>query len=888
MRNNNRQAVRRLSVRSMKQNKMRNLFAVVSIALTCMLFTVVASMAIGMMQVTQEQTMREVGTKCHAGLKDVTEEQMNRIVSDDRVKDYSWNILVASVDNLIQRSGELRVPQGEKELDNSFIQLEEGGLPQKPDDLVVDTLVMEELGLPCQVGQQVELTFSFLGGQISKIFTVCGWYEGDQIGHASQLYVSQAYWEELKGDHTDQDFLDWKKARVDNSQGAGLYQVGLFFSSASDIEEQVRAVIADAGYEPETQIEYGINWAYMQNRAESLDAASILVLASAVIVVLVTGYLMIYNIFQISITQEIRFYGLLKTVGTTKRQIRRLIGRQALLLSLAGIPLGLILGLVIGKLLFPFAMSFTNTQGVKAELQFDPVILIFGAVFAMVTVMLGCRKPGKMAGAVSPVEAVRYSEGTVKRRGEKKSSTGARIHRMALSNLGRNKKKTVSVILSLSLSITLLCVVMTGVESFRLDSYLESRLVGDVSVGSVRYTNLSSTVPDTVLDEGMVEYLDDQPGIESSARMYTSTYPRVLNLDDQAAARYEGWRDQGLLRAGDDWSDYALEQALDQREVQTDAYGYDEELLEKLTVLEGQLDVEKFQEGGYVLLTSVIGDHTDGCLLYEPGDTVTIGTVGADSVPEEITDENGNILDVVWHDREEQEYEVMAIVEIPSSLDLHSYSVNGVGMVLPESEFTESYPADGEYVGGEDYGYCFAKTYTLKDGYEDAFVRAAESYVNNENPNMGYVDRRTLEQEFSGMVTVIRTIGIGLSAVIALIGVLNFINSMMTGIIARKREFAVLSSIGMTGGQIRRLLLEEGLYYVAISGGIGILLGSVAAWGVLSALNQVILFFRYQYDGTAFLIMLPIFAVIALLIPGAAYARMSRESVVERLRDGEC
>ena len=523
----------------------------------------------------------------------------------------------------------------------------------------------------------------------------------------------------------------------------------------------------------------------------------------------------------------------------------------------------------------------------EARLHFDPLILLFGVIFSAVTVMLGCRKPGKMAGAVSPVEAVRYSEGTVRRKKEKKSRTGARIHRMALSNLGRNKKKTISVILSLSLSLALLCVVVTGVESFRLDSYLESRLVGDVSIGSVRYTNLSSTVPDTMLDEEMATYMDSQPGITASARMYASTYPRTLQLDQEAAGLYESWREQGLLRAGDDWSDRALEQALEGREVQTDTYGYDPSLLKYLTVREGQLDVEKFKQGGYVLLTSVIGDHTEDCLLYEPGDRVVVNTVGPDSVPEEILDEGGNVIDVIWTDWEEKEYEVMAVVDIPSSLDLHSYSVNGVGVILPEEEFTRSYPAEGEYVGGEDYGYCFAKTYTLEEEQKEHFIQAARSYVEQVNPLMGFVAKETLEQEFAGMVTVIRTIGISLSAVIALIGILNFINSMATGIIARKREFAVLASIGMTGGQVRRLLLEEGLYYVLFSGLLGILLGSLGAWGVLSVLNQVIMFFQYRYNGDAFWIMLPVFVLIALLVPGIAYKRMCRESIVERLRDTE-
>ncbi len=82
------------------------------------------------------------------------------------------------------------------------------------------------------------------------------------------------------------------------------------------------------------------------------------------------------------------------------------------------------------------------------------------------TVAVSCYRPGKIAGSVSPVEAVRYTEGNIKRKKIKKTENGARIHAMALSNLGRNKKKTVFVILSMSLSVVLLCMVLTALEAF--------------------------------------------------------------------------------------------------------------------------------------------------------------------------------------------------------------------------------------------------------------------------------------------------------------------------------------------------------------------------------------------------------------------------------------
>ena len=137
------------------------------------------------------------------------------------------------------------------------------------------------------------------------------------------------------------------------------------------------------------------------------------------------------------------------------------------------------------------------------------------------------------------------------------------------------------------------------------------------------------------------------------------------------------------------------------------------------------------------------------------------------------------------------------------------------------------------------------------------------------------------------MIGSIRMIGIALSAVIAFIGILNFINSIITGILARKHEFAVLCSIGMTKQQLKRMILEESLYYVLISGIISVALGTALSRIILLALNNVIMFFAYRPNFLAFVIMLPLFLVLAALVPYLAYNRMKKESIVERLRNTE-
>ena len=884
MKNNNQKVIRCLSMRSLKNNRMRNTFAIAAIALTCMLFTTLAAMGTGISDAMQESTMREVGGRFHAGLKAATAQQMKKAAADSRVKDYSWNIFLGVAENLNKRQYEIRLAQGKEELENSFIQLEEGTLPQKEDDIIADTYLLDELKLPHKLGGEIPLEFTFHGKKITKTFRVCGWYDGNSLGHASELYVSETFWNQLKGELTDRDFKEWGKANPQDA-GVGLYSVGLYFDSAKNSEETVRSVIRDAGYYPngeaeghswEESLDYGVNWAYMQNRAENSDPLTIVVLCSALVIILLAGYLIIYNIFYISVFQDIRFYGLLKTVGTTRKQIRSMIRRQALILSAAGIPLGLAAGYAVSDLIFPFVMEMTAFSQLDIEMKFHPSVAVFGVLFALITVFISCRKPGKIAGSVSPVEAIRFTEGSRGRKKSKKSETGAQIHRMALSNLSRSRKKTALVLISLSMSVVLLCVVLTGVGSFRVDAYLEQRLLGDVLLASTNIIgNGAVRVVDYELDKEYVELADSQPGVTAKNELWQTYGQTDLFMDDKALNRYQKYQDEGKLRQ-DGWGMEIIHNARERRQLETRIYAYDEAVLPKLKVLKGELDLQKFAQGGYVLLTDIIGDHTAGASVYEPGEKLKVLEVSEDSDFIETKDENGNSTGGYWENLKETEYEVMAIVEIPASMTDQTSPVNGVQAVLPKQDVQNSL-----------YSWCFGISYEVEEEYLEQFTQAVKDYSENVNKNMGYLTKDSLEEGFQTMIGSIRMIGIALSAVIALIGVLNFINSVVTGILARKHEFAVLCSIGMTEQQLKRMILEESLYYVLISGIISVVLGTALSRVILLALNNVIMFFTYRPNFLAFAIMIPLFLVLAVLVPHLAYNRMKKESIVERLRNTE-
>lgn len=873
MKNNNGAAIRRLSSRSLKNNRIRNLFAACAIILTSMLFTAAFSMFSGMIQASQESTMHEVGTRAHAGLKSADMQQYEKIAADPLVKKSSYDILLGFAENIQKRQAEIRFMPFEEALQGYFITLQEGHLPEKEDEIVVDTYIMDELKLPHALGGKVSLVFSFMGETFEKEFQVSGYYEGDSIAHASEIFISEPFWQKVKKNRTEADFRAWAKEHP-QEEGRGLLSVHLYFDNASHLEEKVREVIANAGYEPETELDYGVNWAYMENRMESIDPLSYAVFAGALAVILLTGYLIIYNIFQISIMNDIRFYGLLKTIGTTKRQLRSLIVRQVFRLSAIGIPIGLLLGYAIGVLGVPILSRLISSgDNLKLSLQFHPGIFVFGALFSAVTVFLSCRKPGKIAGSVSPVEAVKYTESNIKVSEKKRKRRRFSPFSMALANLGRSRKKTAVVIAAISLSMVLLTIVMTGVGSFQLGQFLEARIAGDIMIGASDLFGHAGGSNDYILDEEFVKFTETQPGIEAADEMWTG-YGKWIAVDEKGKAGLERLDREGKLDRS-----YGMN-PLEQDTLNGDCFGYTDGLFKNIRVLEGMLDVDKFQNGDYILLECFYGSDVLGPedSLYHPGDKVTVRSLTKDSTSQEIKNEEGEIMDVVYDHLDEKEYEVMAIVDYPHSMDLSRYTPNGMHMVLPLREFQNTDEPDA---------FCFAKSYRVKEENREAFEAAVKDYTENVDPMMGYASKQSLEEEFSGMVGVISVIGMTLSGVIALIGILNFINAVFTGIISRKREFAMLQSIGMTAGQLRSVVVCEGIAYVVIAGILSLAVGSVLAYAVLHALNQVVLFFEYRFQILPFLIMLPILLIVAAATPMVSFHRMKKESVVERLRETE-
>ena len=159
------------------------------------------------------------------------------------------------------------------------------------------------------------------------------------------------------------------------------------------------------------------SFTYLYEQSNSQQNAMITSFAMVGIIslfMILSGYLLIYNILYIAVTKDIQFYGMLKTIGASPKQIKKIVKGQGLKLSIIGIPIGIILAIIVSFLIVPTALkgfsAGTYYEGMMpTQAHFTPIVFIGTILFSLFTVWVSCVKPAKIASKISPTEALNYT-----------------------------------------------------------------------------------------------------------------------------------------------------------------------------------------------------------------------------------------------------------------------------------------------------------------------------------------------------------------------------------------------------------------------------------------------------------------------------------------------
>ena len=905
----NKKCIRNISFKSMKSSKTRNIIAIIAIALTAVLFTALFTIAMSINYGIEQSNFRMAGGYSHGCFKYLSKGQVDELCDDPLIQEYGVRCVIGMPEKEPFNKAHVEVSwASENDTKYSFLNPKEGRFPQEgTNEAATDTRVLSLLGVEPEIGAEFTMTINADGSETTETFTLCGWWEYDSAIVASHVIIPESRMEEIMA-----------KPDFQFAEGSilGTYTLDVMFKNDSHIEKDLLTILERHGYQTEDPAEdnyiaIGVNWGYTGAQlSDSLDPATALSMIAMLLLILFTGYLIIYNVFQISVSNDIRFYGLLKTIGCTGRQLKRMVFLQALFLSAVGIPIGLLIGWGTGAVLTPVVIS--NLNGVvQGSLSISPLIFIASALFSLETVIISCRKPGKMAAKVSPIEALRYSDSVSSKKATRNAKNGASIYKMALANMGRNRKKTAVTIISLSLAVVILTATVTFVKGFDINKYISAQINVDYLIADASYFQVAGP-PWNIskeLDENVIDVINEQEGIAEGGRTYGQTSTAVNFITEEHLRSLYG--KFGLCTYADDEVKRAEQiDGLLLNDIKL--YGMEPFCLDRLNLIEGDI-TKLYGDGNYIAAVYLADDYNnviDGTNCVNLGDTILIRYIDEFEFYNTETGEvYASIEDISATDPfrrrgktfRDIEYEVAAVVTIPHSLSYRSYGMNDIFVLGAETFIRDTgtdavmyyaFNMEESNVNGSSIDNTDMSKYG-EDGtaMSKSSLGDMESYMKNLTENVmtqyDYESRQTYIEDFSSFINMFMILGSVLSFIIGFIGILNFLNAFLTSIVTRHREFAVLQAVGMSGSQLKKMLIAEGEILT---------LGSVLFSFILIVLTRPLFskvmesmfwFFSYHFTSIPFVVVTPVFAILGFLLPLITYRYTSGKSIVERLREAE-
>ena len=503
--NDTRTIIKRISSRNISANRKRNIFIILTIALASALLSAIVLYGFGVPQETQKLNQKTAQIVYHA----ISEQQGKELYNQ---KEIAW---VGEFFNAFSEQvnhSTVNFTYANADMLKSQSMPYSGDLPTLEDEIVVQESFLDSLGYSNELGQTINIPFSDGTTHDFKLTGILNVKTGD-IGRYTAI-ISKELAEQQYGNNIGMDYyIGLKNAQNMSEEEATSYANTL----AQQLEISDENVIVRSTY---------------FNLKDENRGSDMLFYFLIGFITFVGSGIVIYSIFYISVASSIRNYGQLRTIGTTKRQIKKMVYREGKLLAAIAIPIGLIIGNVIGYFLVPAGWYWLTALCVTVGV----------GLFAFIIVMISIRTPVKKAAAVSPMEALRYSD---YKETMKESSV---LHRkitpasLAKMNLSRQKTKSILTILSLSLGGVLVVLISTMLVSY--DGVAEARGrefptgefniqlnanqswdTADVSLAGLQKKNL--------LNADFVNAIESMDGVTGTKRWYyTDAEYRVNDYDD--------------------------------------------------------------------------------------------------------------------------------------------------------------------------------------------------------------------------------------------------------------------------------------------------------------------------------------------------------------------
>lgn len=820
--NNNGRCIRELAVRSVKSSRMRNVFIVLTIVLSVSLLMVMALFYAGM----HTATKRQVEGMQHVIYNGLSEEQLTAMAGADTDSTYVLGIKqgqgVEIDGTMVSPVAYEDAPLKDEDVHLKTVELTEGEMPESADEAVLADAYCRLAGVEAKPGEQVSVTW--LDGT-TETYTISGIYHAEEHQPYYNVILSETY------------------AREGSRLKDIPWQAVVCLADAEKMTQDEFENVADTFGEKFGVARRNVNLNGTFQRSlpgGEQQMQEMLMIAGVGIGILLVSVLVIYSVFYLSVVGRIRQFGQLRTIGMTRKQIRKMVRTEGMLLSVRGIPIGLVIGGAVSYFIRPDGWSWINVLAISAVVT----------AADLVTVLLSIRRPAKIAASISPVEAVKYTgyepgglkknkagsrgEGAKGRRNEQ--SRRKKVRRITPSGLAfmstsRNKKKTALTMASLGIGGVLYMLAAFWVSSTDQESYART---GEYSYGEFLITYSYNVVQTTEhgqtqlqaehpMDENLIGAVREIDGVEQ------------ISTAETLSAAWESNGDNGTV---------SVRPFFRERE----------ESLREMNH-EGEISYEDLEQNGGIICTD--------------GDGVWRDVYGWDI-------QVGDVVTLTWYDGYEMQERTF---EVKGVIDGHDYTGklrdNSTSFILPDTVISDM-------VGGID----LTNTVVIKVDREKE--RQVENELNLMMEDYPYLSLGTLREEMlqvESMFNLLFSVLVGLSVFIIGFALINLINTLITNILTRDHEFAMLQSVGMTRKQLSGMLRMEALILAGGNLLITLVIGTSAGYVMIKILRYFgAAYMHFVFPGWFFAGYAVFIVLVPVLITEYMVRRFSRQTLVERLR----
>lgn len=830
---NNKKVIKDLARITYSAHKKRNILTIIAIFLTTFLICTVISLGLSYWKTVALRQQRIQGMDYDIALTEPREDQVSAIREMENVKYAGLCVKCAILSKC-----------GDKELDKvrlfwlddtcwekqtiSALDYYTGEYPQQENEIMLSKSALNAMGIKKpKIGKELSLVYQNLAEDNDyeakkKKFILSGWfldYSGTDKG-----YVSEKFYQSTGVRQTD-----LTNGELKISLANPLYSE----SDITEMQNQIslsRNQIIDADYD-----------------TISSFCKTMIGLFTLLLLVFISGYLFIYNTLYISVNKDIRYYGQLKTIGTTSVQIKRMINRQILWNTALGIPLGLVCSAVVGKILIPQVLHALNPSIMANDVEAVSVwVYIMATVFSFATTIFSAYKPAKIAMECSPIEAVKYT-GVSFSNTKNKIRKGGDICSMVRINLFRDKKQFFVITCSLSLALSLFLIMNVVIRANNATNILNHSYDYDLRI--LNQTILSDN-EEQVITVDLIKNIKKIEGVKD-VRILESITATVPYQEDVYGEYYKELY-QSRYTPGDydkDMEMYKQQSDYDNNMFSCRIVGIDDLEFEQLNQdLETPIDKQAFNNGEIAFASK----------NFTKGDNDIVGKKVNFSIS---SSENPS---------KEESTTIEALTDFPAY-------------------YSAGYSPD--LIVSDDYFEELVRRpliEMIKIDYEESFSRSTEDSIINlikENKLVSYESKLNRYSEMKNSENQITVLGGSIGLIVMLLAISNYLNMMSASIQNRSKEFAVLESIGMTRKQIKRMAVAESLCYGILSIAVATIVGLPVSYFVFENVNIYRIPFSFPIVNNMILFL---FIIIICILSTLLILRTTKDqSIIELLRQDE-